>query len=180
MHLPLDLDLKTMEQMKPVWKNGVLTQYGGITIYHQWFHLPMTDDFDMDEFVRIITLPANERKDLILKPLYGVGEDEELDTFKHIRIAEKPCPACSKNDRVTEKSFSRRPCRLTQYLETCNACGYRIGDTPSPIWEVIYPMYTIMWELALSKDSQDAPKMPEEGEFIGEWGDLPNAKRLID
>lgn len=35
MHLPLDLDLKTMEQMKPVWKNGVLTQYGGITIYHQ-------------------------------------------------------------------------------------------------------------------------------------------------
>lgn len=93
----------------------------------------MTDDFDMDEFVRIITLPANERKDLILKPLYELDEDEDLDPLKHSRIDERPCPSCSKNKRVTEKSYSRRPCRLLQYLETCNACGYRIGDTPFPV-----------------------------------------------
>ena len=29
-------------------------------------------------------------------------------------------------------------------------------------------MYTIMWKLALSNDTKDAPKMPDEGEFIGE------------
>lgn len=90
----------------------------------------MTDDFDMDEFVRIMTLPANERKDLILKPLYGLGEDEKLDTFRHTRIAERPCPQCKKREKL---SYSRRPCRLLQYLETCNACGYRIGDTPYPV-----------------------------------------------
>lgn len=93
----------------------------------------MTDDQSMDELIELITMPANERKDLILKPLYGVGEDEELNAFKHSRIAERPCPSCSKNERVTEKSYSRRPCRLLQYLETCDACGYRIGDTPYPV-----------------------------------------------
>jgi len=164
MHLPLNLHVETMEENK---------ETGEITIYHQWFHLPMTDDFDMDEFVRIITLPAKERKDHILKPLYKLGEDDELNPMKHTRIADRPCPKCKKRGVI---SHSRRPCRLTQYLETCNTCTYRIGDTPYPIWEVIYPMYTIMWKLALSNDTKDAPKMPEEGEFIGEWGDLPNDK----
>lgn len=29
-------------------------------------------------------------------------------------------------------------------------------------------MFTIMWELEISNNTKDAPKMPEEGEFIGE------------
>ena len=29
-------------------------------------------------------------------------------------------------------------------------------------------MYKIEWELALTTDTSNAPKMPEEGEFIGE------------
>tara|TARA_B100001939_G_C16703746_1_gene513947 strand:+ start:399 stop:671 length:273 start_codon:yes stop_codon:yes gene_type:complete len=90
----------------------------------------MTDDQSMDELIELITMPANERKDLILKPLYGVGENEELDGFKHTRIAERPCPQCKKRGKL---SYSRRPCRLLQYLESCNTCDYRIGDTPYPV-----------------------------------------------
>jgi len=72
-----------------------------------------------------------ERKNRILLPKYGKPDADAfwpnpLDWRTMRRTSTRPCPQCKKNGFL---NYERRPSRLAQYLETCVACGARIGDS---------------------------------------------------
>jgi hypothetical protein len=65
-------------------------------------------------------LTSKEIQKEVLQPKY------ESDGWPRVfRVAESACVKCGSNER--------KPCNLTQYLETCLGCGRRIGDTPKGI-----------------------------------------------
>jgi len=77
-------------------------------------------------FFEMCMQTPEERKNRILLPKYGKSPGDALDWRTDQRTSTRACSQCKKNGFL---NYERRPSRLAQYLETCVACGARIGDS---------------------------------------------------